>query len=237
MTPAARPVNWTAGPRAASVQETEGPAGAGPYRLLLALARRGLGASGVTGWARTLARGAAGMSRCASGFSWRARTLVRCAAGVSGCASGFSWRARSLARCAAGAAALARSAAAVAGCGSALAGRRSGVARCAPGVPGRALSLAGGLSAVRGGGRIALALFALLAGLAALSARGVRLLGRRGNRGSRAGTDRVAVAQVRGEGISRNGDRHERVLLGVRVVTDRHLLRVLKRRSGLTQRR
>jgi hypothetical protein len=228
-------------------QPAAGPAAAGngrsdrsrTCRLLLALTGRRVAvprvAPGVPGRTRTVSGRAPAMAGRASGLSSRAPRLAGRSSGVPGRARSVAWRDAVLARCGAvvarRVAAVARRPRSLAGRSSAVAGRRCGVTRCASGVP-RSPRPAAGRSAAsaRGlGGRVVL--FALL-GVRALLMRRLRLLALRG----RAWPDRVAVAQMSWKCISRNSDRHERVLLGVRVVANRHLLGVLGRRSGRTRR-
>src|SRR5512132_1559908 len=98
-------------------------------------------------------------------------------------------------------------------------------------MPRSARSLAAGGSAASGRGLgWHVVLLALIRVRAALWVRRFRLLALR----RRAWPDLVAVAQMGWKSISRDNDRHERVLLGVRAVADRHLLGVLGRRSRRT---
>jgi hypothetical protein len=210
----------------------------GTCRLLLALTGRraavARGAAGVPRRTRIVSGRAPGMAGRAPGVSSRAPRLAGRASGVPGGAPSVARRRAVLARWGA---AVARRVAAVArrpwrlaGHLSDMTGRRCGVTSCAS----RSVrSLAAGRSAAGArslGGRFVL--LALPGVRALLLLRRVRLLAVRG----RAWRDRVAVAQMGWKCISRDSDRHERVLLGVRVVTDRHLLGVLGRSSGRTRR-
>ncbi len=195
----------------------EAPRGAEGLALLLSVARR----------RAAVARRAARVTRCGAAVPRRGAAVTWGRAAVTGRSSAATGR--SSAR-AGWAAVLGRWRAAVTGRVAAVAWRRSRVAGPASGMPGRGVSLATSGSAVIGRGfSERLRLFALLAARA-LSVRR-RLLGRRSGR---ARTDRVSVALMGRKRIARNGDRHERVLLRVRVVTDRHLLGVLGRCGGRT---
>jgi hypothetical protein len=215
----------------------EAPRGAEGLPLLLSVAR---GRAAVARGRAAVARGRAAVARRRAAVARRAARATRCGAAmprcggvVTRCGAAATWgraavtgrgsavTGRTSAR--AGRAAVLGWRAAVTGRVAAAAWQRCRVAGPASGMPGRAVSLATSGSAVIGRGfSERLRLFALLAARA-LSVQ-CRLLGRRS---SRARTDRVSVALMGRKRIARNGDRHERVLLRVRVVTDRHLLGVL----------
>jgi hypothetical protein len=223
----------------------EAPRGAEGLALLRSVARR---RATVARRRATVARRRAAVARRRAAVARRAARVTRCGAAVPRRGAAVTWgraavtwgraavtgrgsaaTGRSSAR-AGWAAVLGRWRAAVTGRVAAVAWRRSRVAGPASGMPGRGVSLATSGSAVIGRGfSERLRLFALLAARA-LSVRR-RLLGRRSGR---ARTDRVSVALMGSKRIARNGDRHERVLLRVRVVTDRHLLGVLGRCGGRT---
>ena len=195
--------------------------------LLLPVARRraavpGRRVAGVTRCGAAVPRCGAAVTRCGAAATWgRAAVTGRGSAviGLSSARAGWAavlggWRA------------------AVTGRVAAVAWRCSRVAGPASGMSGRGVCLATSGSAVIGRGFTeGFRLLALLAARVLSVQR--RLLGRRS---SRARTDRVSVALMGRKRIARNGDRHERVLLRVRLVTDRHLLGVLGRCGGRTWR-
>ena len=206
-----------------------GPPRSGGLPLLFSVARR---RTTVARRRAAVARRAARATRCGAAMPRCGGVVTRCGvaatwgrAAVTG--RGAAVTGRTSAR-AGRAAVLGRWRAAVTGRVAAAAWQRCRVAGAASRMPGRAVGLATSGSAVIGRGfSERLRLFALLAARA-LSVQ-CRLLGRRS---SRARTDRVSVALMGRKRIARNRDRHERVLLRVRVVTDRHLVGVLGRCGG-----
>jgi hypothetical protein len=225
------------------------PLSAGADRLVLALARRRAAVAGrasrLPRCAPTLAGRGPALTRGGAAMTGRGPAVTGGRAAVTGGRAGVTGRSAAAAGSrvarAGRAAAVGRRrlgaiwrARAVAWRAAASAGRGPRSAGCASGTPGRALALA------RGGGGLAvgprdlsadLGLLALLHVLPALPARRRRARWR----SSRAGAGRIAMAHVGRKCVLRDRDRHERILLRVRVVTDRHLVRVLGGGSGWTR--